>query len=113
MGKVLQFKRPEPKPRGASVFHRFVDLVSVGDLKAASFCLVDLMGLSYDQAELSTIHFARIYESNLQFRDKVMALTKLMDTNDPNENLMLIHSCFGLQITEAIEALHHMRQNAS
>lgn len=105
---ILKFKPKNSFADEEKNFKFFGKLVATGELSKAKIILRELLSLSPEQAEKSTIYFAQQLENDPSIIMKTMQIREKILAGEQNAALLLIQQVFNLQGPESIIAHQKM-----
>jgi hypothetical protein len=112
-GKLLQFPAKKPVPLKVvetTTFKNFHLLVVQSKLAEASAALAVLLGVPLKRAEAAAHYYAKKAKEDTQHPFKTMQLSGVIAQGAPNEALLLLQECFGLEGPIAIQVYETLRQ---
>lgn len=103
--KVLNFNQKESDVN----FKEFAQAVAKNDMTFATRALRDLLGLSFEQAEISTEHFKNLLQTDEGLFMKTMELRAFLANNQHNDTLTRLQELFALNGTDLMQAFNKIK----
>jgi len=113
-GKLLKFPGKKVAPLKAvesMTFKSFHLLIMQTKLAEAASALVSLLDIPLPEAEAAAAYYAKKNRDDSQHPFKTMQLYAIIGQGPPNQALLLLQECFGLEGPIAIHVYDTLRQS--